>query len=70
MLLAYCEWSTLGPMGVYLPFSHAINPSAQYLIVPRTWVYLALCFVISRLYANTFLSAYVSQLPPPPSFFP
>ncbi|KAG7446813.1 uncharacterized protein BT62DRAFT_88345 [Guyanagaster necrorhizus] len=28
-----------------------------YLVVPKTWVYLALCFLISRLYANTFLSS-------------
>ncbi|KAF8908479.1 hypothetical protein CPB85DRAFT_782477 [Mucidula mucida] len=28
-----------------------------YIVIPRTWVYLALCFLISRLYANTFLSS-------------
>ncbi|PBK94727.1 hypothetical protein ARMGADRAFT_64871 [Armillaria gallica] len=30
-----------------------------YLVVPKTWVYLALCFLISRLYANTFLCSFV-----------
>ncbi|KAG7091865.1 hypothetical protein E1B28_008266 [Marasmius oreades] len=35
----------------------SISCLLTYLIVPKTWVYLALCFVISRLYANTFLSA-------------
>ncbi|KAF5367942.1 hypothetical protein D9758_004499 [Tetrapyrgos nigripes] len=32
-----------------------------YLIVPKTWVYIALCFLISRLYANTFLNALNSR---------
>lgn len=32
-----------------------------YLVVPRTWVYLALCFLISRLYANTFLCSLNSR---------
>ncbi|KAJ4468803.1 hypothetical protein J3R30DRAFT_3714263 [Lentinula aciculospora] len=28
-----------------------------YLAIPKTWVYLTLCFLISRLYSNTFLCA-------------
>ncbi|KAF9459749.1 hypothetical protein BDZ94DRAFT_992969 [Collybia nuda] len=32
-----------------------------YLVVPKTWVYLALCFLISRLYANTFLCSLNSR---------
>ncbi|THU77609.1 hypothetical protein K435DRAFT_846115 [Dendrothele bispora CBS 962.96] len=32
-----------------------------YLVVPKTWVYLALCFLISRLYGNTFLNALNSR---------
>jgi len=32
-----------------------------YLVIPRTWLYLALCFLISRLYANTFLSSLNSR---------
>ncbi|TFK41611.1 hypothetical protein BDQ12DRAFT_390902 [Crucibulum laeve] len=32
-----------------------------YLVVPRTWVYLALCFLITRLYANTFLCSLNSR---------
>ncbi|KAJ8073895.1 hypothetical protein PM082_012173 [Marasmius tenuissimus] len=35
----------------------SISCLLTYLISPKNWVYLALCFVISRLYANTFLSA-------------
>ncbi|KAJ7599260.1 hypothetical protein C8J56DRAFT_1040155 [Mycena floridula] len=32
-----------------------------YLLVPQTWVYLGLCFLISKLYANTFLSSLNSR---------
>ncbi|KAF9041276.1 hypothetical protein BJ165DRAFT_276507 [Panaeolus papilionaceus] len=32
-----------------------------YIVVPRLWVYTALCFLISRLYANTFLCSLNSR---------
>ncbi|KAJ3907481.1 hypothetical protein F5879DRAFT_520054 [Lentinula edodes] len=32
-----------------------------YLAIPKTWVYLTLCFLISRLYSNTFLCALNSR---------
>ncbi|KAF9564489.1 hypothetical protein CPC08DRAFT_247401 [Agrocybe pediades] len=32
-----------------------------YLVVPRTWVYTALCFLLSRLYATTFLCSLNSR---------
>lgn len=32
-----------------------------YVVVPRTWVYTALCFLISRLYATTFLCSLNSR---------
>lgn len=32
-----------------------------YLVVPKLWVYTALCFLISRLYANTFLCSLNSR---------
>ncbi|KAI3604021.1 hypothetical protein WG66_000785 [Moniliophthora roreri] len=35
----------------------SISCLVTYLVVPKTWVYHALCFLISRLYGNTFLCA-------------
>ncbi|KAK7043032.1 hypothetical protein VNI00_008770 [Paramarasmius palmivorus] len=40
----------------------SIGCLVTYLVVPKTWVYLALCFLISRLYGNTFLCAYVASI--------
>ncbi|KAF8157019.1 hypothetical protein B0H34DRAFT_481954 [Crassisporium funariophilum] len=39
----------------------SIASLATYLLVPRTWVYTALCFLLSRLYANTFLCSLNSR---------
>ncbi|KAJ8074081.1 hypothetical protein PM082_012373 [Marasmius tenuissimus] len=41
----------------FLPCKRSSDAPSQYLIRPKTWVYVALSFVISRLYANTLLAA-------------
>lgn len=39
----------------------SIGSLITYLVVPKTWVYTALCFLLSRLYATTFLCSLNSR---------